>query len=730
MSIELYIDNGVVLGTSVSIIISTMALTVPLILQMISRINTQYDSIVLIEFFMSEMVFKTFKVILLASIIMLFIWIPTNFYHYECIYEICSLVLILLTFILVITLTLLIKLCVDYNSPAALFYHISHQHKRDSKKKAIETFYYKSKDIEQKYIDAYITLFKYAVNSDKNLTIVIAKFMSSIFNTYRNGYYKYLYPKNKDRFVQYPPSYYQLINILNCWILEEDREDIYAPNNTLTWLYDTNEHQTYLSKSSIQCIWNNISLYTNNHAFIQVEKFYHYLFHWAYKWSTLYDNNKYDYKHNIQYKQECESIRVLVYVTQTYWLKQNKTKELDNLWKSYNCNDTVGKYSKLFFPKSLEDMLDAYSSVLSVLSTDYDFACIFVDDNIFKSQSGLLDDITSYFAHRFCVIYPKFDYSDIQHFQIESPLFLSFPRGSVFKFMTSLKNNIEERGNYNDIDVLFKEVAAKIDQANTDLISSATFNQQMLLDYFSTIQGSIKQLYSHTLLYCDVKNRSNKTHTISIPLIRRGENKRYFIDIDHIAGNAYFREFANRLRTKFENIVFDAITTNLGATNTYYSDPDDVVSLVRKIITEEAQTKDVIIINAFNNLDSIKGVQLIMPKKTNKIIARDKYRIDKINIVDIPKSQSYREKKHQSLYIIKKKEAPFLQVYNPMEDLNSEDWICANRDQQIYLRLGETYENPNGNVHVAMEMLVGTRFFTNPQTNVWRIIITKKENNA
>ena len=50
----IYIDDSIILGTCISIIISTLALTVPLLLQMMSRINTQYNSVVLIDFFIKE----------------------------------------------------------------------------------------------------------------------------------------------------------------------------------------------------------------------------------------------------------------------------------------------------------------------------------------------------------------------------------------------------------------------------------------------------------------------------------------------------------------------------------------------------------------------------------------------------------------------------------------------------------------------------------------------------
>ena len=131
----IYIDDSIILGTCISIIISTLALTVPLLLQMMSRINTQYNSVVLIDFFIKEKHFKFLKNLLIISILTLFLWVFTHFYQYNCIYEIVSYILIIITILLVISLSLVIKLCINYNSPAALFHQISKQHKNKSKRK-------------------------------------------------------------------------------------------------------------------------------------------------------------------------------------------------------------------------------------------------------------------------------------------------------------------------------------------------------------------------------------------------------------------------------------------------------------------------------------------------------------------------------------------------------------------------------------------------------------------
>ena len=718
-----YIDKSIILGTSVSIIISILALTVPLILQMMARINTQYNSVVLIDFFIKEKKFKAFKFLLIVSVAVLFIWIPTNFYQYNCINELCSYVLIFITLILVVTLFLLIKLCINYNSPSALFKQISNQHKAESKKKAVEAFAYKAVDTEIRYIDAYLSLFKYAVENDNDLVKYITQYLSSVFNSYRNNYYQYVYPKQGDRNVKYPPSYYNLVNNIEKWLRENNYEDVYSPYLLLTWLYDTNEHRTYLSTSTISCIWNNLVIYVQYGKVELIKKYIHHLFLWAYKWSILYENSKYDYKHNLQYKQESENIRVLLIGLQAFMLMNDKKEMLCALWKEYEDKGTLGKYSALFLPKTLEDILDAYSTLVSILRTNKEISNVLVN-NAFRNNQHLIKESVNYFAFKFYKLFPSFSGEHVRNLKITSPLFLSFPRGSVYKYMENLKETIKQYNDYDELDSLFKKISHIIDQSNVEIIMRASYNQQMLLYYFSTIQGSIKQLYSHTSLYCDKKDRKDKSQIVHIPLICRGENKRYFIEVDHIAGNAYFSQFANKLRTKMENIVFNALSENLCSERIYYADKKSIVTLIRDIIRQNAISKDVIIINAFSDLSQIDGMQLIRPQKTNKIISHDKYRLDKINIIDIPISQSCREQNRPSIYIVKKSDAPYMAIFNPIKDkVDDNEWICASIEQQIYLKLGKTYEIVNENVHVEMEMLVGVEFHIKPHAKVWKIVL-------
>ena len=719
-----YIDRTIILGTCVSIIISVLALTVPLILQMMGRINTQYNSVVLIDFFIKEKKFKVFQGVLIVSIIMLFLWIPTNFYQYNCINEICSCGLILITSILVVPLFLLIKLCINYNSPAALFKQISNQHKAESKKKAVEAFSYKTIDTEARYIDAYLSLFKYAVENDGVLVKNIAQYLSTIFNSHRNNYYQYVYPKTGNQNIKYPPSYYNLINNIEKWLRENNHENVYPPYLLLTWMYDTNQHKTYLSTSSINCIWNNLTLYVKNDEIEQIQKYIHHLFLWSYKWSILYENNKYDYRQNSQYKQECENIRVLLFVMQAYMLMNSKKEMLCTLWKEYDDKGTLGKYSALFFPKTLEDILDAYSILVTILRTNKEISNILVN-NAFLNVQHLIKESINYFAFKFCEIFPIFNDENVANLKFKAPLFLSFPRGSVYKYLNQLKETIMQCKKYDDLDSLFKIVSDIIDKSNVEIITLASYNQQMLLDYFSTIQGSVKQLYTHASLYCDAKDRKDKSQIVHIPIIRRGENKRYFIEVDHIAGNAYFSQFANKLRTKMENIIFNSFSENLPSERICYANKENIATLIRKILEQHAMTKDVIIINAFSDLSQIEGIQLVPPRKTNKLISHDKYRLDKINIIDIPISQSCREQNKPSIYIVKKSDAPYMAIFNPIkEKVEDNEWICASIEQQIYLKLGKTYEIVNENVHVEMEMLVGVEFHIKPHAKVWKIVLT------
>ena len=722
-----YIDRTIILGTSVSIIISVLALTVPLILQMMARINTQYNSVVLIDFFIKEKIFKVFKGILIVSIIMLFLWIPTNFYQYNCINELCSCGLVIITSILVVTLFLLIKLCINYNSPAALFKQISNQHKAESKKKAVEAFSYKAVDTEARYIDAYLSLFKYAVENDGVLVKNIAQYLSTIFNSYRNNYYQYIYPKTGDQNVKYPPSYYSLINNIEKWLRDNNHENVYPPYLLLTWMYDTNQHKTYLSISTINCIWNNLIIYVKYEEIEQIQKYIHHLLLWSYKWSILYENNKYDYRQNAQYKQECENIRVLLFSLQTYMLMNGKNEMLCALWKEYDDKGTLGKYSTLFFPKTLEDILDAYSILVTILRTNKGISSLLVD-SAFQNVQHLIKESINYFAFKFCDIFPTFKNENVENLKFKAPLFLSFPRGSVYKYLNQLKETIIQYNNYEDLDSLFKNVSDIIDKSNVEIITLASYNQQMLLDYFSTIQGSVKQLYNHASLYCDTKDRKDKSQIIQIPMIRRGENKRYFIEVDHIAGNAYFSQFANKLRTKMENVIFNSFSENLHSERICYANKENIATLIRKILEQNAITKDVIIINAFSDLSKIEGLQLVPPRKTNKLISHDKYRLDKINIIDIPISQSCREQNRPSFYIVKKSDAPYMHIFNPIGDNEENDlWICASKEQQIYLKLGQTYESDNGNVHVKMEMLVGVEFHINPHAKVWKVVLKEDE---
>ena len=722
----IYIDDSIILGTCISIIISTLALTVPLLLQMMSRINTQYNSVVLIDFFIKEKHFKFLKNLLIISILTLFLWVFTHFYQYNCIYEIVSYILIIVTILLVISLSLVIKLCINYNSPAALFHQISKQHKNKSKRKAVENFSYKKIEVETKYIDAYISLFKYAVKNDIHLVNRIAQYTSTIFNSYRNTYYQYVFPKTGNRCIEYPQSYYSLISNLESWLLANNHEKVYSPYLLLTWLYDTDKHQTYLSISTINCIWKNLVSYVQHENTNLLTKYLHHLFLWSNKWSILYKNNKYDYQDNSQYQQECDNIRVLVLGLQVLLLKNKKEHILKELWDKYNDQGTLGKYSALFFPKTIEDLLDAYSLLVTIFNKNEGLSLVFVDGSLFQNHQDLMNALIEYIAYRFCIIYPTFGEFHIKNLKFKNPLFISFPKGSIYKYMNTLKETIIHYKKYDNLETLFELVSNKIHQSNVSIIMLASFNQQMLLNYFATIQGSIKQLYSHTLLYCDTKNRKNKSRVVSIPIISRKESKRYFIDIDYIAGNAYFRHFSNKLQTNIENIVFTSVANSLSAEKIYYAKNNQIADVIRQIIKQHALKKDVILINSFIDLSQIPKFELIQPKRTNKIVPKDKYRLDKIDIVDIPISQSFREGSTSSIYIIKKSDAPYMNIFNPMQDqLELDNWICANEEQQIYLRLGKTYNNGENPVNVEIEMKIGVEFYINPEAEVWKVVLEK-----
>ena len=199
----------------------------------------------------------------------------------------------------------------------------------------METFSYKKIEVETKYIDAYISLFKYAVKNDIHLVNRIAQYTSTIFNSYRNTYYQYVFPKTGNRCIEYPQSYYSLISNLESWLLANNHEKVYSPYLLLTWLYDTDKHQTYLSISTINCIWKNLVSYVQHENTNLLTKYLHHLFLWSNKWSILYKNNKYDYQDNSQYQQECDNIRVLVLGLQVLLLKNKKEHILKELWDKY-----------------------------------------------------------------------------------------------------------------------------------------------------------------------------------------------------------------------------------------------------------------------------------------------------------------------------------------------------------------------------------------------------------
>ena len=115
-----------------------------------------------------------------------------------------------------------------------------------------------------------------------------------------------------------------------------------------------------------------------------------------------------------------------------------KNEMLCALWKEYDDKGTLGKYSTLFFPKTLEDILDAYSILVTILRTNKGISSLLVD-SAFQNVQHLIKESINYFAFKFCDIFPTFKNENVENLKFKAPLFLSFPRGSVYKYLNQLR---------------------------------------------------------------------------------------------------------------------------------------------------------------------------------------------------------------------------------------------------------------------------------------------------
>ena len=246
----------------IPMIIALFALSFPLLIQTITRIDDKYKSIILIETFRNDWRSKWFLRTLFSAVVSGFIWVLQfePLLNLGWIVDYSALILVAVTTIALIIMTFfIVDLIYVYYNPDKLLSRLIKQHNNE-------------KNVELN-INNFIAISKILIYSiretDETLAERLWKFYFSKINELRKD--------KRDQEIIYPKEYYDAFLETNEILCEQNKRAISRfNNNTINDLFFDGRQQTIISKDTYSFLWKLILQYLhyNREDFV--------LYHWQY----------------------------------------------------------------------------------------------------------------------------------------------------------------------------------------------------------------------------------------------------------------------------------------------------------------------------------------------------------------------------------------------------------------------------------------------------------------
>lgn len=697
--------NNNITQVVIPFIASILGIALPILIQVIERIDSKYQSTRLVNRIKREWQYKMFIYTLIGSIVLAFyhhFLAPPPLYENWVVENSSAILLLIFTIVLITSLFMFINIVLIYYDPARLQNRIlqNFTKQRDNHNKA-------SLDLK----DWTDLTFSVLQADDKELGLSVYQTLYDYIIEYRKG--KAL------NFIEYEDYFYNCITSINEIICRLDKRPVSINNNNdILRLFLDGYQNTRISQKTYTILWRNLStqLFYNLEEWLLeywIGAHQHFMFNLKilYEGDRLFFNSEETVNENdvqIRYKERADFLE-FHYAFCSLLLYKGKYKLLGNILSFTNSEPP--RYELI--PSSLSEILTVY---MSINKSDFAGLLEFEQKYFFQGLRGVNNSgiikawIEKYLALLIIRLYNirGISYRGIwelpaipEEIRIKAMWIEHIPR--LVGWISQILNNTEALQTIDIID--FNKIAMKQDITNRDPIS-------LLNNFIETIrgekvkqelskepdQGKIEEFNSGLL---SIIKRTAKEYDFfnSLRVDNISEIAQYYID-----GRGRFvyptKAFFSDADVSYVNVDdttgrFCSNQFRMWVSNTFMMQKSIQYNIKAEELFEALDQLNldenyiVICFDIYMNYYKNKGIPLLnQPEKELQM-----YRYNSVNIINLNSGDSHTIS--NSVYILRKSEIPFIEYIDPDEEIKTSfDLIPLDEKIKLYSKIIKCSTHP------------------------------------